>query len=89
MFWSDYPPPRQLSRASRAAIAGGAKGIIFEQYSTNSLDTQVVCQGHLPCVVVDRESIFTIQSSDRYLLVIIFVCLQLHATCYSSFINLG
>ncbi|ONM27025.1 Subtilisin-like serine endopeptidase family protein [Zea mays] len=64
VFWSDYPPPRQLSRASRAAIAGGAKGIIFEQYSTNSLDTQVVCQGHLPCVVVDRESIFTIQSSD-------------------------
>ncbi|ONM27023.1 Subtilisin-like serine endopeptidase family protein [Zea mays] len=61
---NDGPVEQSLSRASRAAIAGGAKGIIFEQYSTNSLDTQVVCQGHLPCVVVDRESIFTIQSSD-------------------------
>ncbi|ONM26553.1 Subtilisin-like serine endopeptidase family protein [Zea mays] len=63
-FKSNYPPTAQFSWASRAAIAGGAKGVIFEQYSTDVLDGQASCQGHLPCVVVDKETIYTILNSD-------------------------
>ncbi|CAD6253454.1 unnamed protein product [Miscanthus lutarioriparius] len=61
---STYPPPAEFYMATQAAIAGGAKGIIFEQYSTDILDSQMYCQGHMPCVAVDRETIFRIQYSE-------------------------
>jgi hypothetical protein len=73
-FHSTYPPPVEFVRATQAAIAGGAKGIIFEQYSTDLLEYQMFCRGHMPCVVVDKETIFRIiQSNDRY----VFTLLQL------------
>ncbi|XP_066337298.1 subtilisin-like protease SBT3.9 [Miscanthus floridulus] len=61
---STYPPPAEFYMATQAAIAGGAKGIIFEQYSTDVLENQMYCQGHMPCVAVDRETIFRILYSE-------------------------
>jgi hypothetical protein len=60
-----HAPSSGLASAAQGAIAGGAKGIIFEQYNTDILGSQMFCEGHMPCVVVDKETIFRISESRR------------------------
>ncbi|CAL4992326.1 unnamed protein product [Urochloa decumbens] len=57
------PPGMVFTEARDAAISGGAKGIIFQQYATDGLDYQQTCEGHMPCVVVDREIAYRVLKS--------------------------
>ncbi|OQU83727.1 subtilisin-like protease SBT3.9 isoform X2 [Sorghum bicolor] len=57
-------PSAGLASAALGGIAGGAKGIIFEQHNTDALDTQIMfCEGHIPCIVVDKDTRFRILES--------------------------
>ncbi|WVZ50120.1 hypothetical protein U9M48_001407, partial [Paspalum notatum var. saurae] len=62
---SSSPPKKVLAMARNAAIDGGAKGLILEQYSTDILEYLLYCDGYMPCVVVDKEMAKRISSDTN------------------------
>lgn len=50
------PPGAAIGTALVALFVAKAKGVIFAQYSDNSMDQpQVVCRGDMVCVIVDYQ----------------------------------
>lgn len=57
---SKSTPEEVFVGAHSFAVKAGAKGIILAQHTTNNLDILQLCQGHMPCVVVDHEIAYRI-----------------------------
>jgi len=49
------PPRVALSDAIKLTVEAGAKGLIFAQNAANNLNDLNVCEGIMPCVLVDFE----------------------------------
>ncbi|XP_047095275.1 subtilisin-like protease SBT3.9 [Lolium rigidum] len=59
----DMPPTEALPKAIKLAIKARANGLIFAQYTINLLEILGLCDGIMPCVVVDFEIAQRISSS--------------------------
>ncbi|CAL4992337.1 unnamed protein product [Urochloa decumbens] len=61
---STIPPGEEFLTARSTAIDGGAKGLIFAQYTTSLLEYTQFCEGYMPCLVVDKEIAYRILSQS-------------------------
>ncbi|CAM0876698.1 unnamed protein product [Alopecurus aequalis] len=52
---SSTPPVVALPAAINLTAVAGAKGLIFAHYNSNLLDFLTLCEGIMPCVLVDFE----------------------------------
>ncbi|KAL6889047.1 hypothetical protein ACP4OV_010073 [Aristida adscensionis] len=59
---SSTPPPRGFTGAASRVIRAGGKGLIFAQHNSNLLENNNLCNGFMPCVLVDFEVAHRIQS---------------------------